>query len=281
MTKKLHRLLSGTRALEARLAAIFEKAAAPGGAPELPLPLEIIDRAADEVARHVQFAGRGRYTFPFNDVAITFAAPTLETRTALEALSAGPPSVRERILKRLSSAGCEAADVDVHVAFAASPGVHWARPDFHVVLSRLDDAERAPRDPGVRLELTITHGTADRGAYLFTSTPIAIGRGLEVRDSRQVLLRINHVAFTEGTDEINQSVSRRHARIERDPATKRLRLIDDNSAQGTSIIRAGRGLSVPRGSRGLALQSEDELVVGQARLRIRITKDYREGHEGA
>jgi hypothetical protein len=47
-------------------------------------------------------------------------------------------------------------------------------------------------------------------------------------------------------------------------------LLDDNSAQGTSVIRHGKGISVPRGSRGLVLQSGDEIVIGQARLRLRI-----------
>jgi hypothetical protein len=272
MTGKLHRLLSSTRALEAKLAAAFEKTAADVVRPAGAAPLEVVDQAVEAVARHVQFAGRGRYAFPFNDVAVTFAAPAADVRAALEALCAGPPTLQDRVVSRLLRAGCSRADVDLRVAFATAPGVHWARPDFHLVLSRLDDAERVARTPAFRVELTVTQGTADRGAYLFTSTPIAIGRGLEVRDSRHVLLRINHVAFTEGADDVNQSVSRRHARIESDPQTNRLRIIDDNSAQGTSVVRAGRGIAVPRGSRGLGLQSDDEIVVGQARLKIRIGK---------
>ena len=126
------------------------------------------------------------------------------------------------------------------------------------------------RRSALRIELIVTRGTADRGAYSFTTLPIAIGRGAEVRDSRHQLLRLNHVAFTEGSDEITRSVSRRHARIEFDPTTDRLRLIDDNSAQGTSVIRDARGIAVPRGSRGLGLQSGDEIVLGQARVRVRI-----------
>ena len=102
---------------------------------------------------------------------------------------------------------------------------------------------------------------------------MTIGRGVEVRDSRHQLLRINHVAFTEHGGDVNQSVSRRQARIELDPQTGQPRLIDDNSAQGTSVIRHGRGIAVPRGSRGLGLRSGDEVVVGQARVRI-----HWEGH---
>ena len=92
-----------------------------------------------------------------------------------------------------------------------------------------------------------------------------------MRDGRQQLVRINHVAFLENGDEVNQSVSRRHARIELDAETRRPRIVDDNSAQGTSIIRGGRGIPVPRGSRGLTLQSDDEVAFGQARLRIKLS----------
>jgi hypothetical protein len=91
-----------------------------------------------------------------------------------------------------------------------------------------------------------------------------------VRDERRQLVRINHVAFLENGEDVNQSVSRRHARIELDERTRRPRVIDDNSAQGTAVIRGGRGIAVPRGSRGLTLQSNDEVAFGQARVRIRL-----------
>jgi hypothetical protein len=271
MTKRLRGMLGGARALESRLAAAFETAAQamvrPGGA----RALEVVELASDEIARHVQPAGRGRYVFPFNIVSITFTAPDSEQQAQLAAICDGPPSIAERIHRRLASAGCDAPDVDVSVSYAAAPNPAWTRPEFHIALSRIDPSTRAPRGPALRVELIVTHGNADRGAYSFTTLPIAIGRGAEVRDSRHQLLRLNHVAFTEGRDEITQSVSRRHARIELDRATDRPRVIDDNSAQGTSVIRNGQGLPVPRGSRGLGLQSGDEIVLGQARVRVIIS----------
>ena len=160
--------------------------------------------------------------------------------------------------------------MDVSLSFAAAPDPAWAHSAFDIALARLDRGSRAPRDTTVHIELIVMHGSADRGAYSFTTLPIAIGRGAEVRDSRHQLIRINHVAFAEGGDEVAQSVSRRHAHIESDQVTRRPRLIDDNSALGTSVIRQARGIAVPRGSRGLGLQSGDEIVVGQARIRVRI-----------
>ena len=69
---------------------------------------------------------------------------------------------------------------------------------------------------------------------------------------------------------MNRSVSRQHARVEHDPASDTFRLHDDGASHGTSVIREGRGLPVPRG-RGLRLKSGDILVLGEARVRVKIS----------
>jgi hypothetical protein len=270
MTNRLKRLWTNPRALESRLADAVDRVTSTVLGPATPSPLELIDQAAEEVGRHVQPAGRGRYTFPFTDVCVTFASADAEMQARLDAICAGPPSLHDRVLQRLASTGCEGVAMEVRVAFTAEPGPGWTRPEFHIALSRRPATSSAPRPLAIRVELVVTHGTADRGSYAFTSLPIAIGRGAEVRDHRQNLIRINDVAFVEGGDEITQSVSRRHARIVADDTTSRPRVIDDNSARGTSIIRRGRGIVVPRGSRGLGLQSGDEIVVGQARISVTV-----------
>jgi len=283
MTKTFRKLMTGGRALESRLTTAFEQAAqtVAGSNAAVP-PIEAIELAVDEIASHVQPAGRGRFSFPFNRVTITFAAPTPEDEARFEAICEGPPSIHERVLRRLTSAGCDSADVDVHVEYSPalpaqdSPNEE-ARPGsrdrlFSVGLARVDAGARMPRGPMVCVDVLVLSGEADRGAYSFTAFPVAIGRGADVRDSRNQLLRINHVAFTESEHEVNRTVSRRHARIELDEATGRPRLVDDNSAQGTSIIRGGRGIAVPRGSRGLGLKSDDEIVLGQARIKVQVGK---------
>jgi len=271
MKNHLKKLLTGTRVLESRLTTAFEQAAQTvAGTNDAPPPLEIIDMAVVEIAREVQPAGRGRYSFPFNSITITFVAPTPEDQSRFEAVCAGPPSIDERVTRRLVSAGCSDADVDVTIDFAAAPAPDWKRPQFQIALARVKPESRMQPEPQTAIVLTVTAGTAECAEYSFTSFPVAIGRGPSVRDSRNQLLRINHVAFVEGGEEANQTVSRRHARIELDAATGRTRLVDDNSAQGTSVVRGGRGIAVPRGSRGLGLQSGDEIVIGQARLAVRI-----------
>ena len=268
MTNTFRNLIHGTRTLERRLTTAVEQAAHTIAGETEATPLELVDQACDDIARHVQPSGRGRYAFPFNAVTITFLAPSAERQAHFEGLCAGPPSIEERVTTRLMSAGCSTLDLDVNVAFTAEPETTWTRAAFHVAPARVEPAARTSREPSMQITLEVLHGTAGQATYTFTSLPVTIGRGAEVRDSRHQLLRLNHVAFTENGGDVNQSVSRRQARIELDPHTGRPRLIDDNSAQGTSVIRKGRGIPVPRGSRGLGLQSGDELVLGQARVRV-------------
>jgi predicted component of type VI protein secretion system len=83
------------------------------------------------------------------------------------------------------------------------------------------------------------------------------------------------VAFVEGSGEVNQSVSRRHAHIAYEPASGGYRLCDDGSVHGTSVIRNGGAVTVPPGSLGVRLRTGDELVLGEARLRIRFDGDRR------
>jgi hypothetical protein len=45
-------------------------------------------------------------------------------------------------------------------------------------------------------------------------------------------------------------------------------LHDDGSEHGTEIVRGGRTIPVHRGKRGVRLQSSDEVVLGEARVRI-------------
>jgi hypothetical protein len=277
MTGKLQRLIHRARALESSLGTAFESRAKAIVATPVPTqPFELVDLVVDELARHVRPSGRGRYTFLFNDVRVTFVAPTAAIQAHFDAICTGPPSIDERVVRRLVSAGCEmtSADLDVTLAFTDAPDPAWTQP-FGLELARVDRSARtvapAPTPAPPRLDLQITLGTAVQSAYSFTSFPIAIGRGAEIRDSRNQLLRINHVVFVESDDDVSRSVSRRHARIEIDPRSQQLRLIDDTSAQGTSIIRQGRIIRVPQGTRGLAVQDGDEMVFGQARVRVRLT----------
>lgn len=267
MSTRWHDLFDRARRLESSMASRLDRTATrvagTGGRRQ---PLEILHAIAGEMEREVQPAGRGQRTFPFNDVRVWLVAATPQAKARFEALCEGPPSLRDRVVDRLAAAGCSSPVLALNVSYVATPGDDWPQPDYHVELARVAAPPAAVSNRCI--EITVTRGVAGRETYSFTAGSIALGRGAEVRDRHRRLIRLNHVAFAESADGVNDTVSRQHAHIDLDRRAGRI--YDDGSAQGTSVVRQGRGLAVPRGSRGLSLQDGDEIVLGEACLRVRF-----------
>jgi hypothetical protein len=267
-------LLRKARDLEARLAGRFDRTVGGivrSGARE---PLEIVHAIVEAAQEEIQSSGRGRRVFPFNAVTVTILAPSRDSRARFEAVFADGPSLRDRIVARLRSADCHVDEIDVAVRYESRPRKNWRSPEFDIDFARVPRPERPV--PGAdstppRVEVTVVHGTAERRTYaLPPSMRIDLGRCADVRDSRHRLIRTNHVAFLERSGDVNHSVSRRHAHISYESAARCFRVYDDGSEHGTGVVRHGRTLVVPRGSRGVRLESGDEIVLGDARVRVRF-----------
>jgi len=269
MKDRVWNLVGRARRLEDTLASRIEGTARQlAGPPATRPPLEVVHELVNAVAHEVQPIGRGRHGFPFNAVRVTLVAPSARERAQWQAICDGPQPLRDRIVERLRAAGASVSDLSVKVAFVPQAGPDWAAPEFHLDFARRSHATEPDAAPASVMAISIVAGVATQASYELTGPTVAIGRGAEVRDARQRLIRTNHVAFVEGGGEVNDSVSRRHARVELDPAAGAWRLIDDGSAQGTYVVRGGRGVPVPPGTRGLRLRSGDEIVLGRARVRV-------------
>ena len=264
-------ILGRARTHESRIARALSRAAEDASGSGAREPLEIAHAIVDVVDRQVQPGSRGTRLFPFNRVAVSVLAASRDSRARLEALFAAKPSLRDRIVDRLRSAGCDVTDLQVDVAYVGRAARSWDNPQFHVAFDRVATAAApTPVDSTpTRLEVTVLRGVAERRTYSFAMSRIDLGRGAEVRDSRHRLLRTNHLVFVEGSAAVNQTVSRRHAHIAVDSCGDH-RLHDDRSEHGTGIVRGGRTIAVPTGSRGVRLRSGDEIALGEARMRIRI-----------
>ena len=272
-------LLARARKLESQLARTVDRAAwrvMPAGGRE---PLEIAHAVVEAVEREVQPAGRGRHLFPFNRIHVSVLAPSRQARTRVEAVFATEPTLAQRIHARLETAGCPVADLTVRVGCVAEAGDEWDAPDFHVAFDRVvlpqpaaPAAPVAPLEPP-SIEMAVLAGTADQPAYAFQFTRVDLGRCAQVRDRRNQLVRTNHVAFADTDDRVNQTVSRRHAHLEYHAEEAAFRIYDDGSEQGTGVARGGRTIAVPPGARGVRLQPGDEIVLGQARLRVQVPPD--------
>jgi FHA domain len=265
--------LRKARDVEARLAGTFDRAMgrlARSGTRE---PLEIIHAVVEAAQKEVQSSGRGRRVFPFNAITLTILAPSRDARARFEAVLADGTPVRDRIVAHLRSAGCQVGELEVAVNYDNRQRKSWRTPQFDVEFVRLEkptqDRSEADSTPP-RVELTVINGTAERRTYTLASERIDLGRGADVRDSHHRLIRTNHVAFLERSGDVNRSVSRRHAHISYEPVSRSFRLHDDGSEHGTGIVRQGRSLAVPGGTRGVRLEPADEIVLGDARVRVRF-----------
>jgi len=266
-------ILSKAKKLERKIARSLDAAVVEFVGTSEPAPLEIVQAVLDRAEQQIQEAGRGVRLFPFNRIKVIVAAPPGEkaARARFAAVADGPPSLGERLQARLRSAGCRTVDVAVEISYAAKAGPRWESALFHVEFDRAPataPVERAA-SPLPRLKLTVVAGKAVTRTQIFSGSRIDIGRREEVLDAKQRVVRTNHVAFEEGPDE-NRSVSRRHAHLTWHPETGEYRLQDDRSVHGTSILRGGRTIVVPAGSRGVRVESGDEIVVGQARLKVTL-----------
>lgn len=265
-------ILNKARKLESTLARGLDRAAQHWARSGHREPLEIVHAIVEAVDERLEPAGRGRHVFPFNRIKLSIVSDSRERRARFSAVLEADPTMHDRIIKRLRDAGCEPIGLQVKTIYVSRPEPGWPRPDFHVEFERVPQADLpAPTTgPTCDLKLTIVHGSAGKPHYSFMLPRINLGRCTEVLDSRKRLIRTNHVAFTDTAANPNHSVSRRHAHIDYVPADFHYRVCDDRSAHGTSILRHGRTITVPAGSRGIRLESGDELVLGEARVRVRI-----------
>lgn len=268
-------LFGKARKLESRIARSVDQAVEGfvGRSPRQ--PVEIVQAVLDCAEQQVQPAGRGRRVFPFNQVVVHVLAPSRSEKAQFDAVTEGPPPLRQRLVERLRSAGCEVGQLDVRLAYASRAKPGWLAPQYHVMFDRIETSPAvAPPEPEPtappRIDLAVAAGSAERRTYTFSGGRIDIGRRAEVLDHRQHLIRRNHVAFTEGETEANRSVSRKHAHIAYTPATREYRVRDDGSARGTAVLRKGQTIRVPQGSRGIRLESGDEIVLGEARLSVKL-----------
>lgn len=265
-------IVGKARKLETTIARTFEGAAQQWARSGPRTPLEVLHGILEAVDERVEPAGRGKRVFPFNRIKLSVVAPTRDARARLSSVLDGPPSLQEKIANRLRQAGCDVARLHVRVAYVPQSDEGWRAPEFHIDFSNDAPAElpAAASSQARGVKLTITSGSTDKPSYTFTQGRINLGRCEEVRDNRHRLLRTNHVVFKESAGSANDTVSRRHAHIDYDDRAGDYRISDDRSAQGTTIERSGTTIAVPAGSRGIRLQSGDEIFLGDARLKVKI-----------
>ena len=209
-------ILGKARKLESTLARTFDRAAQQWSKSGPRGPLEVLHAVLEAVEERIEPAGRGTHVFPFNKIKVSVVAASRDDRARFSRVLDEAPPLQERISRRLRERGCDVPTLHVRIAYVAQPESGWATPECHVDFGRASSADLPQTDaaPVRELKLTITNGSADKSTYALALDRINLGRCAEVRDSRNRLIRTNHVVFKDGAGATNDTVSRRHAHID-------------------------------------------------------------------
>ena len=177
-----------------------------------------------------------------------------------------------------SSAGCEVIDLDVALDYVARAPRSWQRARNSTSSSCVSRTRQQQAAVGAdtsqrRRDRAPRRGReADLLVHRHPHRPRAMRRSARQSPSpgANESCRVRRSIRRDQPERL-----RRHAHISHEPRSREFRLHDDGSEHGTGIVRGGRTVPVPRGARGIRLQSGDEIVLGDARLRVRFDADPR------
>jgi len=240
-------------------------------------PLEIAQAVLDQVERQVQPIARGRRVFPFVGLVIRVRTNPASSAAMIAAFEDFATRVRER----LAEVRCEPPRrLDVEVECLEVAPASW--PEARVFDVRYVSDEPPPVKHPVTgsgapaalaapvVHITVMAGTAVESSWQISEGTVSIGRSADPADDLGYVRR-NRIAFLDIVDGINETVGRAHARLRCDAAAREVRLFDEGSRNGTSILRDGEVIPVHRRDpRGVRLRSGDEIRLGRALLRIEI-----------
>jgi hypothetical protein len=266
MDRYLERLSRKVRALEEWFEGLTERSLKP----PVVTPEEVRSGIVRQVVARGMLTGKG-FRFPYDSVS-TLIGVRVKDRPRFDAVldDPAPPTIREEIERELEARGCPRVEIRFEREYVPPSDRRLRGKAYAVtVFSR---RHGGGGQPGPRIQLRVLKGAAERSTYRFGGETIHLGRTQDVMDKEgHRLIRHNEVAFDDVDD--NRSVSRMHAHITYDERAREYRLFDDDSGQGTSVIRRNELKQLPGGaSSGFRLRDRDVICLGEARLEVRLRR---------
>ena len=238
-------------------------------------PLVLRTRLLDTV-EHALKRFRSTRPLPFNRITVHILAPTSNDRLTYEsALNDLDPPFEMAARNRLYDAGFDLPDdlgIKQKIHAKAPKQFEAAFEEAGAIYVELK--QRAARTSAT---ITVVRGKAERATYALRSAdaPFNIGRLREVvEDSYGHVIRHNDIAFLDHNaskvkgenQDVNETVSRRHARIEFDTRSAAFLLVNEQGT--TSVSRAGYPQPVRVTHQAVPLQDEDLIYLGRACLKF-------------
>lgn len=231
--------------------------------------IEVHRAILEDVASHLHPLPRGRLGFGYSHIRVQVLAEP-ERRRSYETVFLEGAALEQDIKLNFDDRGVEyPGRLKVEVELVEDLPADVKARGFDLTYSNTASTPVSIEPPEIRLR--ILDGAAEESEYRFRRQRINIGRMAEVLDAQLRPIRRNDVALKEEAAGPNLTVSRTHAHIQWDAEESRFRVFDDGSAQGTTLLREGSLIPVPRGtSKGVPLLPNDQIIVGQ----VHISFDY-------
>lgn len=239
---------------------------------QTPEPIEVHRAILDEVASRIDALPRGRLGFGWSHVKVRVLLHNPERRRSYEIVFLEADSLTRDITTYFEERKVEFPSrlkIDVELVESLPPGVS----DRGFDVSYSNPSGSPETLDTIQVQLTVLVGNAGQTEYCFTKKRINLGRLAEVLDSDLRTVRRNDLPLDDDATVANSTVSRAHAHIEYDPDASRFRLFDDGSAHGTTVVRDGSVIPVPKGtSKGVPLERGDEIILGKVHIRFEHVK---------
>ena len=241
---------------------MFERPLAAAPDPEEPPELAEIRLAILDQVREKSYRSGGRKVFPYDLLRVELRGVE-QSREAIFAGQFFRKYLEQEVHQALRTGGCRFPE-NLRVDVSATVGLPRRDEPWLVVEAVSLGAEREGKSAA---RLVVREGAANVAELLLKKARTNIGRVVDVyRDAG--LYRRNDLAF-EADTEINRSVSREHAHIQRDTVSGEYRLFNDRwyprgGDCGAWIVRDGMSQEVHRNARGTKLEAGDEIHLGKA-----------------
>lgn len=239
-------------------------------------PLDHWTSIQKQLRAHIALGLTRQPVFPSRHLTVTFPVASDGERARIEG-AFEEQVFRAAVLEFLAEEGAKApADLWITLEFVPADEGPAAEMPAGMAVVRFDN-ERSKQASGAggadpaaeatRPMLRVRKGEAPLSSFPLATHRVNLGRQEKIRDAKHNLVRRNDLHFADLKNGVNETVSRRHAHLEYDPAGGGYRLFRDSPDADTAVVSDSRVIDdVPLGGLGILLKPGDVIRLGKAEV---------------